>query len=71
MSDNGFAIPGEIQVIVPKAGLNPTKARFKLLIRCPRTTATNAQPVQNPSTLFDYVPNAIATINVAGFQRNR
>lgn len=70
ISDNGAAIPGVIQVIEHEAGLDPTKARFKLLIRYPRTTATNARPLQVASTLFDYLPNAIATINVAGFQRN-
>ena len=70
MGDNGVPIPGEIQLIEHEAGLDPTKARFKLLIRYARTTGGQARPLQIASTLFDYLPNALATINVAGFQRN-
>ncbi|MFY8052208.1 MAG: hypothetical protein ACOVP2_06305, partial [Armatimonadaceae bacterium] len=70
MGDNGTPIPGEIQLIEHEAGLDPTKARFKLLIRYARTAGGEARPLQIASSLFDYLPNAIATINVAGFQRN-
>lgn len=67
LRQNGTVLPGTITSLRQKSEIDPTRARFRLFLRYAK--AANG-PLSITSTLFDYLPNALTTVNVGGFQRN-
>lgn len=67
----GEALHGKITDLRYEPGADMTKARFEMAIRCekPASTAEDT-PLTITNNLFDYLPNALATVHIAGFQRN-
>jgi hydrogenase/urease accessory protein HupE len=62
-------IAGTITDLRYEPGVDVTKARFHLAMRYERG-ADKGKPLTLWSSLFDYLPNALTTVTVGGFQRN-
>lgn len=69
LTQSGKHFRGKLTDLRYEPGVDVTKARFELAMRYERTGDKNA-PLTIANNLFDYLPNALATVNVAGFQRN-
>lgn len=70
---NGETLTGMLVTLRHESGLDPTRARFKIVLRYPLPQAAGDEDRASyaiTSHLFNYLPNALTTVNVAGFQRN-
>jgi hypothetical protein len=62
LAQGGRPLAGTIKILRHESGLDPTRARFKMVVRYPRTEGGGApgtgDAITVTSTLFDYLPNA-------------
>ncbi|MBC8103190.1 MAG: HupE/UreJ family protein [Cytophagales bacterium] len=67
----GRALTGKITDLRREPGSDVTKVRFEMAVRYEKPVGLDKNaPLTITNTLFGYLPNALATVNVAGFQRN-
>ncbi|MBC8141596.1 MAG: HupE/UreJ family protein [Armatimonadetes bacterium] len=75
IEQGGAILTGKLSDVRYDDNVDPAKAKFRMSLRYPRPESSQnpdaaKQPMRITSTLFSYLPNAIATVNVGGYQRN-
>ncbi|MBC8137990.1 MAG: HupE/UreJ family protein [Fibrella sp.] len=75
IDQGGTVLKGELADVRYDSNVDPTKSKFRMAFRYPRPDGSQdpdaaKQPMRITSTLFSYLPNALATVNVGGYQRN-
>ncbi|MBC7807291.1 MAG: HupE/UreJ family protein [Akkermansiaceae bacterium] len=70
LEQGGTVLWGEITDIRYDDNVDPAKSRYTMAFRYARPPGARDEAMRVTSTLFDYLPNALTTINVGGFQRN-
>lgn len=75
IAQGGTILKGELADVRYDGNVDPTKSKFRMAFRYARPdgaqkTDVAKQPMRITSTLFNYLPNALATVNVGGYQRN-
>ncbi len=75
IEQDGTILKGELADVRYDGNVDPTKSKFRMAFRYPRPDGAQnpdaaKQPMRITSTLFSYLPNALATVNVGGYQRN-
>lgn len=75
LEQGGTVLKGALTDVRYDKNVDPTKSKFRMAIRYARPDGVQdpdaaKQPMRITSTLFSYLPNALATVNVGGYQRN-
>ncbi|MBC8139624.1 MAG: hypothetical protein H8F28_27400, partial [Fibrella sp.] len=75
IEQSGTVLKGALTDVRYDGNVDPAKSKFRMAFRYERPDGSQSpdaakQPMRITSTLFSYLPNALATVNVGGYQRN-
>lgn len=69
ITQGGTPIPGALTAVEQESDLDPTRARFRMVLRYPKEPSAADAPFTITTTLFDYLPNARTIVTVGSTPR--